>query len=873
MAADGHVVIKLSFESGEASSGIKKLTRAFEQMANEVDGAVDEVNAELDKLGDNTDTSGIEDDLEDIQAEADKTSEKLREVDRDKKKAVEPAKTGNIFGDAFNGLMDFSGGFFEGVFEGAAEGFTNIGDRIKQKFEPSLELIKHIGETLLDTFVFDLMMSALDSAKEKLGEIINADAQLSSQINTIKGNLSAAFAPLWDAVYPTVVKILNVVTAITSAIANLSAKVFGSAAVATDALKGEADAFGAVAEAAGSASHELGGFDEINTLPSSGGGGAGGGGAGAELTGGLMSDLSVSFEDLYARLMAINWETVGKRISNALTGIDFKGIGKKIAGGIKFVTGAAKAVLKTVDWQTLGGNVADGLDEVVETLPDLTSMLAEWFEAQVEFFFGAVKNFNWRGLGTSIGTSISTFFNSVDWKMVGLMLSNAMIGLGHTIIAAVKNIDKSAIEEAIVDLFKGIDWENIALMLAELVGLAIIEGLEYGPAGLAIKALNWAGVIDFDLSDWVGDNIYGTTDELDSYTNASQAATGATTWFAIAFDKLGVSSGAVAKNMTVAADSTQDVADNMDNASAGTKELGRQSLKLTGNVGKSADAFDNEAKALGAADSAMASAILSNAALVLSTERMVQTTGTGVITMDQALQNNLRGWTTYAAQLRGIMNSISSQQTQFWDSMSKGAREAAAKVRNSFTTLPTQIANAFAKAWQAVTSSLSASGTGSGSISDGLENIFDSSINQLINGLNNVFDRVERQLNETIVTLKRTQVNGTKPFAGLQMVNLPTIPRLAQGAVIPANNEFLAVLGDQKHGTNIEAPLDTIVEAMGIALQRNGGNGSPEAIASAVRAGLAGMAVTFDGERVGRVVAAQIDANRRADGKFAYDLA
>ena len=44
-------------------------------------------------------------------------------------------------------------------------------------------------------------------------------------------------------------------------------------------------------------------------------------------------------------------------------------------------------------------------------------------------------------------------------------------------------------------------------------------------------------------------------------------------------------------------------------------------------------------------------------------------------------------------------------------------------------------------------------------------------------------------------------------------VALPTIPALANGAVIPANSQFLALLGDQKHGTNIEAPLDTIVAA------------------------------------------------------------
>jgi hypothetical protein len=50
-----------------------------------------------------------------------------------------------------------------------------------------------------------------------------------------------------------------------------------------------------------------------------------------------------------------------------------------------------------------------------------------------------------------------------------------------------------------------------------------------------------------------------------------------------------------------------------------------------------------------------------------------------------------------------------------------------------------------------------------------------------------------------------------------------SIPRLAQGAVIPPNREFLAVLGDQKRGTNIEAPLQTIVDAFNIALANNGG--------------------------------------------------
>lgn len=52
------------------------------------------------------------------------------------------------------------------------------------------------------------------------------------------------------------------------------------------------------------------------------------------------------------------------------------------------------------------------------------------------------------------------------------------------------------------------------------------------------------------------------------------------------------------------------------------------------------------------------------------------------------------------------------------------------------------------------------------------------------------------------------------------------IPRLAQGAVIPANREFLAVLGDQKHGTNIEAPADLIRQIVREEVKNSGGVGN-----------------------------------------------
>ena len=51
-------------------------------------------------------------------------------------------------------------------------------------------------------------------------------------------------------------------------------------------------------------------------------------------------------------------------------------------------------------------------------------------------------------------------------------------------------------------------------------------------------------------------------------------------------------------------------------------------------------------------------------------------------------------------------------------------------------------------------------------------------------------------------------------------VTAPRIPYLASGAVIPPRAPFLAVLGDQRSGTNVEAPLSTIEDAVEGAVRR-----------------------------------------------------
>ena len=68
-------------------------------------------------------------------------------------------------------------------------------------------------------------------------------------------------------------------------------------------------------------------------------------------------------------------------------------------------------------------------------------------------------------------------------------------------------------------------------------------------------------------------------------------------------------------------------------------------------------------------------------------------------------------------------------------------------------------------------------------------------------------------------------IGGSSFGISIPLVSNVALPRLAQGAVIPPNREFLAVLGDQKSGTNIETPLATMVQAFKQAMNDTGGMG------------------------------------------------
>ena len=89
-------------------------------------------------------------------------------------------------------------------------------------------------------------------------------------------------------------------------------------------------------------------------------------------------------------------------------------------------------------------------------------------------------------------------------------------------------------------------------------------------------------------------------------------------------------------------------------------------------------------------------------------------------------------------------------------------------------------------------------------------------VSRLVSALNAVV-RAANKLSFTVPEWVPS-LGGKRFGVNLPAVSAPQIPCLAKGAVLPAGKPFLAMLGDQKHGTNVEAPLATIQEAVALVM-------------------------------------------------------
>lgn len=118
------------------------------------------------------------------------------------------------------------------------------------------------------------------------------------------------------------------------------------------------------------------------------------------------------------------------------------------------------------------------------------------------------------------------------------------------------------------------------------------------------------------------------------------------------------------------------------------------------------------------------------------------------------------------------------------------------------------------KAWEGVKEIFKGIWNGIIATIEGAINFIIDGINLLISALNTIHFEIPDWV----------PIVGGKSFGiSIPLVSQVALPRLAEGAVIPPNREFMAVLGDQKSGTNIETPLETMVQAFKQAMNESGG--------------------------------------------------
>lgn len=162
--------------------------------------------------------------------------------------------------------------------------------------------------------------------------------------------------------------------------------------------------------------------------------------------------------------------------------------------------------------------------------------------------------------------------------------------------------------------------------------------------------------------------------------------------------------------------------------------------------------------------------------------------------------------------LLDLMNPIGGLQDDFkslWEKVASGAVAAWEGIKNAFKSVPEWFQGKFRDAWQKVKDVFSTGGRIWSGIKEGIESTFRTVVNAIIRGMNTIIAVPFNKINSMLNTIRNAHFLGISPFQNLWGVNplpVPQIPMLARGAVIPANRQFLAVLGDQRNGNNLEAP-------------------------------------------------------------------
>ncbi len=155
--------------------------------------------------------------------------------------------------------------------------------------------------------------------------------------------------------------------------------------------------------------------------------------------------------------------------------------------------------------------------------------------------------------------------------------------------------------------------------------------------------------------------------------------------------------------------------------------------------------------------------------------------------------------------LHGIIEFCKGLFSDFFDNAKENVGTALTLIKDILSGLVTFISGVFTndwdKAWQGVKDIFKG-------IWNGVIGFLENAVNIVVDGINwliKQMNKIEFEVPDWVPV-----VGGESIGINISKLSPVSIPRLAQGAVIPPNREFAAILGDQTHGNNLEAPEDLI---------------------------------------------------------------
>ena len=709
-----------------------------------------------------------------------------------------------------NNALRTVGGLGARVFDTLQRAVDGLRAKLTQSSKNLAKFRNRLMSIVSGALVFNLISAGLRKTTEWMGSAALSSATLRAALGNLQGAASTAAAPLLQAILPALTAIANAAATAFYYIAQLVSFLTGKS---IGASQGAAKAMGKYAKAAKSAGSAADGalakFDELDVLDKNSGGGAGAITPNYDFNtdNPFLDEILQAIKDgdwygvgqligekLRDSLNAIPWPDIQDKarawatnIANCINGfIEVPGlweaIGHTVAQGLNTALIFADTLMQGIHWDSLGAGIARGLTTAVAELdwPLLGRVLTDGMRAAILTLYSFVQTYTgWADLGNSIAACINSAIANIPWMEAGLGLSGFVVGLLHTLIATVQGTDWTALGQNIVSMVSAIDWVGLfsamgtfAIDVLQAIN-GILDQVDWGAVGQkimeCIEAVDWAGILS-QLGEIINNN-----------WPLLLAILGAALLPQISTFILSTVLGAVLNALAVFIASV-------------VASIGLWPLLLVAAV----------------------SVIL--AAIIETLRKHGDDIRAGVDKFGETIADIIRSAGEKVKEIwNGLWLTVKLIGMQLWEDITQGWNDFWTNIGTALDSAVADIQQGWNDAWTAVSDFVS-------DIWEGITDTIETAINGIIGLVNSMISAIVGGVNGVIGVLNgfgfdvpewaQDKLGVERVGFNIDPITAPQIPYLAQGAVIPANHEFLAVLGDQTNGTNIEAPLATIQQAL-----------------------------------------------------------